>query len=113
MKKYIVYKVAVLLLCTALLTGCGQKDKAALPEDFPIDFVFSSGVGAWATSMTLEQDGAFSGEYYDADMGVCDEDYEDGYTAQKPEGRLYVDGFDSEAAARYHLEGLTDCKIMN
>ena len=39
--------------------------------------------------------------------------YEDGYTAQKPEGRLYVDGFDSEAAARYHLEGLTDCKIMN
>ena len=39
--------------------------------------------------------------------------YEDGYTAQKPEGRLYVDGFDSEAAARYHLEGLTDCRIMN
>ena len=39
--------------------------------------------------------------------------YEGGYTAQKPEGRLYVDGFDSEAAARYHLEGLTDCKIMN
>ena len=39
--------------------------------------------------------------------------YEDGYMAQKPEGRLYVDGFDSETAARYHLEGLTDCKIMN
>ena len=39
--------------------------------------------------------------------------YEDGYTAQKPEGRLYVDGFDSETAARYHLEGLTDCRIMN
>lgn len=39
--------------------------------------------------------------------------YEDGYTAQRPEGRLYVDGFDSEAAARYHLESLTDCKIMN
>ncbi len=34
MKKYFVYKVAVLLLCTALLTGCGQKDKDALPEDF-------------------------------------------------------------------------------
>lgn len=39
--------------------------------------------------------------------------YEDGYTAQKPEGRLYVDGFDSEAAVRYHLESLTDCKIIN
>lgn len=84
-EKYIVYKVAVLLLCTALLTGCGQKDKAALPEDFPIDFVFSSGVGAWATSMTLEQDGAFSGEYYDADMGVCDEDY--------PNGTVYICDF--------------------
>lgn len=39
--------------------------------------------------------------------------YEDGYTAQKPDGKLYVDGFDSEAVARYHLEGLTDCRIMN
>ena len=39
--------------------------------------------------------------------------YEDGYTAQKPDGKLYVDGFDSEAAARYHLESLTDCRIMN
>ena len=39
--------------------------------------------------------------------------YEDGYTVQKPDGKLYVDGFDSEAAARYHLEGLTDCRIMN
>ena len=27
--------------------------------------------------------------------------------------QTYVDGFDSEAAARYHLEDLTDCKIMN
>lgn len=85
MKKYFVYKVAVLLLCTALLTGCGQKDKDALPEDFPIDFVFSSGVGAWATSMTLEQDGAFSGAYYDADMGVYDEDY--------PNGTVYICDF--------------------
>lgn len=85
MKKYFVYKVAVLLLCTALLTGCGQKDKDALPEDFPMDFVFSSGVGAWATSMTLEQDGAFSGAYYDADMGVCDEDY--------PNGTVYICDF--------------------
>lgn len=82
MKKHFVYKVAVLLLCTALLTGCGQKDKAALPEDFSIDFVFSSGAGAWATSMTLEQDGTFSGAYYDADMGVYDEDY--------PNGTVYI-----------------------
>ena len=37
--------------------------------------------------------------------------YEDGYTAQKPDAAL--DCFDSEAAARYHLEGLTDCRIMN
>lgn len=85
MKKYFVYKVAALMLCTALLTGCGQKSEDALPEDFPMDFVFSSGVGAWATSMTLEQDGAFSGAYYDADMGVCDEDY--------PNGTVYICDF--------------------
>ncbi len=50
-----------------------------------MDFVFSSGVGAWATSMTLEQDGTFSGAYYDADMGVYDEDY--------PNGTVYICDF--------------------
>ena len=39
--------------------------------------------------------------------------YEDGYTAQKPDGKLYVDGFDSEMDARRHLADLTDCHIIN
>ena len=30
-------------------------------------FMFSAGVGAWGTSFTFEEDGRFSGAYYDAD----------------------------------------------
>ena len=41
---------------------------AALPDGIPANFVFSSGVGAWGTSLSLNQDGSFSGSYSDTDM---------------------------------------------
>ncbi len=78
MKNFSVKRLAVLLLCTALLTGCGQKSKTTLPEDFPMDLEFASGVGGWATYLTLEQDGVFSGVYYSADRWDCGEDYPNG-----------------------------------
>lgn len=41
-------------------------------------FEFSSGVGAWMTTMTIERDGSFSGEYHDSDMGDQAESYKNG-----------------------------------
>ena len=38
--------------------------------DQPIEMTFSSGVGAWRTVITLHGDGAFTGDYEDADMDV-------------------------------------------
>lgn len=35
-----------------------------------LTFSFSSGAGAWITSLTLLPDGAFSDEYHDSDMDV-------------------------------------------
>ena len=32
-------------------------------------FTFTSGAGAWATTFTIDEDGSFSGEYRDSDMG--------------------------------------------
>ena len=95
MKRKFVSKAAALLLCAALLTGCGskggetdlpenppgdavQESGAVLPEDLPDGLVFASGAGAWATVMTLEQDGTFSGEYHDSDMGDSGEEYSNG-----------------------------------
>lgn len=50
-----------------------------------IDFVFSSGVGAWATELSVFEDGSFEGSYHDADMGDTGEDY--------PNGVVYVCNF--------------------
>ncbi|MCR5417904.1 MAG: hypothetical protein K6E84_03220 [Lachnospiraceae bacterium] len=41
-------------------------------------FHFCSGAGAWETALTIEPDGTFSGEYYDANMGETGEGYDNG-----------------------------------
>ena len=66
MKRISIKKMAVLLFCMALLTGCGPKSEVSLPDDFPMDLEFSSGVGGWGTSLTLERDGTFSGQFHDS-----------------------------------------------
>lgn len=78
--------IAVAALMAAVLTGCGQESGNGLPDVFPMDFSFSSGVGAWGTSMTVKQDGTFDGEFHDTDMGVIGGEY--------PYGTMYVCGFD-------------------
>ena len=85
MKKKVVNTVVALMLCAALLIGCGQKIEDTLPEDLPMDLIFSSGVGAWSTALRLERDGTFSGEHHDSDMGVDGEDH--------PNGTIYICDF--------------------
>ena len=41
-------------------------------------FRFSSGAGAWETYLNIAEDGSFSGEYYDANMGEDGPGYPDG-----------------------------------
>lgn len=43
-----------------------------------VQFDFSSGAGAWATTMTIAADGSFSGVYNDSDMGDAGEGYPNG-----------------------------------
>ena len=45
---------------------------------FPRSFVFTSGVGAWSTNVDVQQDGTFTGNWHDADMGVRGSDYPKG-----------------------------------
>ena len=79
------------LLCLALLAGCAERpsaDAAAPPEEdglaagegaaenlfetMPHEFMFCSGAGGWSTTLTVAEDGAFTGLYQDSDMGVAD-----------------------------------------
>lgn len=52
--------------------------ESALPDVFPMEFGFSSGAGAWGTSITLRQDGTFQGQYSDSEMGDSGKDYPHG-----------------------------------
>ena len=50
---------------------------------FPQSFSFSSGVGGWGTSMTIQPDGTFEGAFHDSDMG-------DTNNGKYPKGTLYL-----------------------
>lgn len=43
-----------------------------------LEFYFASGAGGWRTFLNIEEDGSFSGEYSDSDMGSTGEGYPNG-----------------------------------
>ena len=59
--------------------------------DLPSRFVFSSGAGAWGTYLTIAEDGNFTGEYHDSDMGDQGENY--------PNGTVYICNFEGKFTA--------------
>ncbi len=66
-------------------SASAQTDAASVLKDIPDEFFFSSGAGAWASTIWLNDDGTFTGTYDDADMGGENEQY--------PEGVLYSSRF--------------------
>lgn len=54
----------------------------------PSEFVFSSGAGGWATEITLNADGTFSGQYHDSEMGDTGNQY--------PDGTVYISKFNGK-----------------
>lgn len=102
-----------------LLSGCGKSDAVTLPDtsesqpvvdaepsaaqtlpfDQPLEMVFSSGAGAWGTTLTLSPDGSFSGEYSDADMGDSCADY--------PNGTCYLSDFTGKFGSLTQVDDTT------
>ena len=78
------FKTLCVALCILILTGCtaGRPQAEDVPPELPAEFIFSSGVGAWMTRLTLNPDGTFEGEYHDSEMGLTGEDY--------PNGTVYI-----------------------
>lgn len=60
-------------------------------SQLPSEFVFASGVGAWGTVIEIEDDGTFTGNYHDSEMG----DVGDGY----PNGSVYICDFNGKFSA--------------
>ena len=93
-------------------TGSYEKEpvilnEAKLPDVFPLEFVFSSGAGAWRTVIVLNQDGSFNGAYLDSDMGDRGDDY--------PQGTHYIcdfsGQFDNISQIDSHTYSMTLSKI--
>ena len=64
-----------------------------------LTFTFTSGVGGWQTTMYIQADGSFAGEYFDSDMGVTGEGY--------PDGTVYVCTFNGQFAPLSRVDDLT------
>lgn len=77
MRKKATALLAVVLLC--LLAGCASKS-TPLPENenYPMEFTFSSGAGAWRTYLTLYSNGGFEGQFSDSNMGETGKDHPNG-----------------------------------
>lgn len=93
-------------------TGSYEKEpvilnEAKLPDVFPLEFVFSSGAGAWRTVIVLNHDGSFNGAYLDSDMGDRGDDY--------PKGTHYIcdfsGQFDNISQIDSHTYSMTLSKI--
>ena len=102
LKKRKEFKILMALVCiiasVGFLTSCGNekqgkvKPEKKVVEDeknpifdvLPLEFVFTSGAGAWQSIITLNSDGSFKGTYSDAEMGSNGEDYPNGtvYTCE-------------------------------
>ena len=76
-------KIKKLMIAISALMMFSHTTLASQP-DLPfaslkdVEFYFASGVGGWSTSLTIEPDGSFSGNYHDSDMGDAGDDYPNG-----------------------------------
>ncbi len=82
MKKLTAILVAAMM--TMLMASAGLAETAETSSDDLFSrlnglvFEFSSGVGAWNTELNMAENGAFTGNYHDSEMGETGEGYPDG-----------------------------------
>ena len=62
-----------------------RSQQQVLQSVFPMEMLFASGAGAWGTTLTLNLDGTFTGQFHDSNMG----ENGDGY----PNGTVYYCNF--------------------
>lgn len=66
-------------------TAQQEETVTSIFAELPDKFIYSSGAGAWATELYLNDDGTFIGKYHDSDLGYTGEDY--------PNGTVYISNY--------------------
>lgn len=89
--------ISVLAVGLCGLTALGQE--ASIFEELPESFFFSSGAGAWSTLLQVKEDGYFTGEYHDSEMGSTGEGY--------PHGSVYICKFEGKFSQPVKLDDCT------
>lgn len=64
--------------------GLDPWTKAPLADIFPLELLYASGASSWGTTLTLQRDGTFTGEYYD---------HENVAAPEYPHGTVYINRF--------------------
>jgi len=70
--------VLVLSLVMVLSAAAYAETPDLFSEIQGLLFEFSSGAGAWSTELVIAEDGSFTGNYHDSEMGETGEGYPDG-----------------------------------
>ena len=63
---------------TTTTSVTSDSDFQAVNINYPIVLEYSSGVGAWVSTITINEDGTFVGEYHDQEMGDRGDEFPNG-----------------------------------
>ena len=82
MKKLTALLAAAVMVFTMAAAGYAETATESTPGLFAqirgLIFEFSSGVGGWSTELVMGENGVFTGNYHDSEMGETGEGYPDG-----------------------------------
>jgi len=72
-------KLVALMIMALLMVGIASAEEADLFSQIQgKTFEFCSGAGGWSTELTVGENGTFTGNYHDSEMGETGEGYPDG-----------------------------------
>ena len=86
MRKTGLFLAAAIVLANGMCAGA--ETVSPFDQIDGLSFRFSSGVGGWSTDLTIGENGIFTGEYHDSEMGDTGEGY--------PDGSVYVCSFSGQ-----------------
>lgn len=84
-------RLALGLSCLSIATVQAQglqEENMEIFAELPDTLIYSSGVGAWGSEISIQEDGSFSGSFWDSDMGATGEGY--------PHGTLYLSEYEGQ-----------------
>lgn len=70
-------------------------------------FLFTSGAGGWATLLTINKDGTFSGDYHDSEMGTVGADFDGTVYTCTFSGRFSEPAMIDENTYSMHVDSLS------